>query len=243
MCLFSCARACRTLIIACTHSLLLVRVHSQWCSLILRCTFILACAHSFSHAYTRSRSHALVLAVRVCFHWCLFSLTRVALTCTGSFVAVVHVAVNVVVNVVVEWMWFAFSHFHYFWYNENIITFPPLVICRILRKCEARVRRTSFALPLTKCDSTHRLPLLSRSSHAPAHHSLSNSSHGSSYYYLSNKKSFPSLIQYNTVRRFSLVRTFASNVIVVLAGPLPPNGSHWTPHRSNAHTRNLSFLD
>jgi len=104
MCLFSCARACRTLVIACTHSLLLVRVHSQWCSLILRCTFILACAHSFSHAYTRSRSHALVLAVRVCFHWCLFSLTRVALTCTGSFVAVVHVAVNVVVNVVVEWM-------------------------------------------------------------------------------------------------------------------------------------------
>ena len=48
-----------------------------------------------------------------------------------------------------------------------------------------------------------------------AHHSLSNSSHGSPNYYLLIRKVSLLLYNINTVRRFSLVRTFASNVIVV----------------------------
>jgi len=75
---------------------------------------------------------------------------------------------------------------------------------------------------------------------APAHHSLSNSSHGSPNYYLLIRKVSLLLYNINTVRRFSLVRTFASNVIVVLAGSHPPNGSHWTPHRSDVWDRKPS---
>ena len=75
---------------------------------------------------------------------------------------------------------------------------------------------------------------------APAHHSLSNSSHGSPNYYLLIRKVPLLLCNINTVRRFSLVRTFASNVIVVSAGSHPPNGSHWTPHRSDVWDRKPS---
>ena len=68
---------------------------------------------------------------------------------------------------------------------------------------------------------------------APAYHSLNNSSRGSPNYYLLMRKVSLLLCNINTVRRYSLVRIFASNVIVVLAGSRPPNGSLWTPHRSD----------
>jgi len=78
--LFSSARARCTLVLACTHSLLLVRflldgTHSS--SLIHThsslCTLILACAHSFLHARTHSCMRALILT---CAHSFLHARTR-----------------------------------------------------------------------------------------------------------------------------------------------------------------------